>query len=109
MRLRVHVEFVGSDKVKVTKFSGSKTLQIADLSSYKLFDIDTFTITSSQNDTSFCLAFKSGTGTVTAPYEVDVYKRNYDTDRLEIAATVCCVGQREVTVEATLMPRKPKS
>lgn len=103
MRLRVHIEFLGLDQVKITKFSRTRTIDVKDLEG-RLFDFDSFKFVNSRDDSDFYLSHWDGEGTISDPYELSIHKRNYDTGSMETVGLVCAKGPREVVVEETLMP-----
>ena len=103
MRLRVHIEFVGFDRIKITKFSGSKTINVKDLQN-KWFDIDSFSLVDRYGKTDFCVAHWDGDGSLSEPYELVIYKRNYDTSEMEEVGFIHAKDKREITVEETLVP-----
>jgi hypothetical protein len=108
MKLRVHIEFIGSDKVKITKFSGIKTISVKDLiGGGKVFDFDTFTFVDGISS-DYGLQSWGGNGTISNPYELMVIKRNYDNMRYESRGTINAKSSREITVEETLMPESLK-
>lgn len=106
MRLRVHVKFVGRDRVQVTKFSGQKTLNIKDFEgNKKAFDFDSFDfVRNDTKSTGFCLCNTSGDGTISDPYELIIYRKNYDIDQFErMGDKLDPKTNREATVESTIM------
>ncbi|MHA2279991.1 MAG: hypothetical protein ACXAC5_03820 [Promethearchaeota archaeon] len=109
MRLRVHIEFLGLDQVKITKFSRNKTINVKDLTG-RLFDFDSFGFVSHHGNaqTDFCLGIWNGDGSLAEPYELAIHKRDYDDGKLKVVGLMCAKGLREITVEETLMPESLK-
>jgi len=104
MRLRVHIEFLGLNQVKITKFSGNKTINVKDLEN-SMFCFESFKFVVGHHDkTDFCLGHWDGDGSLEEPYELAVHKRNYDDNRMEIVGLLHAKVKREITVEETLMP-----
>lgn len=115
MKLRVHIEFIGPDHLRVTKFSGQKTISIKSFADKKckVFDLSSFKFAYfDDNKTDFYIRNYDirdgwdGKGTPEKPYVLGVFKINYDNNRFEFISELHAKENREVTVEVTLMPRK---
>jgi len=103
MRLRVHIEFLGQDRIKITKFSGQKTIAIKDLMKGNSFDFDSFTMKHA-SESDFCLSHWDGNGTLAEPYLLIAFKRDYDSGNMEHVGEVDAKNKRSTTIEETLMP-----
>jgi len=103
MRLRINIEFIGLDEIKVTKFSGSKTLKVSEFKG-RVFDFDSFKMVDSKSKTDFCIGVWGGDGSLEEPWELAIKKRNYDSGKHEIVEIMHAKLQRQLIVERTIMP-----
>jgi hypothetical protein len=108
MKLRVGIEFVGMDRLQITKFSGQKTINIKSFNgNTSIFDFNSFSLVKNSEEASnFCLVLTGGSGVLSDPYSLAVYQWNYDTGRFELAAELDAKNNRKAIVEGLVLPRK---
>jgi len=100
MKRRAHVECLGFDRIRVTTFCQQKEFELGKLIGCHL---DLITLKPVQDRGDFFLDVWEGNGTISEPYQLVAFRRNYDNGRLEdLEPWLNIKTCREATFEATI-------
>jgi len=118
MKRKAHVECLGYDKIRITTFCQQKEFDLKKVAS-SCRRIDLATLQSLQERGDFYLEVWEGNGSISEPYQLIAFRRNYDNGRIESLEPWVCIKdsgdrhipfQREATFEATIWDadKRPK-
>jgi len=92
MKRTAKIRCLGYDQIQVTTFCNQKTFSLSQLRG-KSLDLSTLVVSNKRSD--FHLQIREGDGSISDPYVMYVYRKNYDSGGFEHAGAPLCIKETD--------------